>query len=446
MQARIRTSDVGKHYYLWSIGCQMNRADATRVAEALEQYGYTSVPQPERADILILNTCVVRQSAEDKVVGRLSSLSVLKKHPRERALVVLGCFVDDIAALETRFPHVDAFFRPSDIDGVMRFVQQWDLACTAEPDSALLRPSPVADLVPSSYGCDHRCTYCIVALRRGKQRSRPIAEIVADVEGLVRRGTRDITLVGQNVDAYGTDLPDHPDLADILYAIHDIDGLWRIRFLTSHPRDMTERIIETAALLPRVCECWELPVQSGDDDVLRRMARGYSIVHFRELVGSIRQRMPHCAVNTDIIVGFPGETIEQFENTMRLVCETCFDVVHVAAYSVRAGTAAASWEDDVPDLEKERRRALVERGQTEISTELNAAMLGHDVEVLVDGRQRGRWRGRTRTNKLVFFASEDNWLGRMVRLRITWTGPWSMIGQLADQQTGEPGYSSSCSV
>ena len=287
----------------------MNRADATRVAEALERRGYARVQQPERADLLILNTCVVRQSAEDKVVGRLSSLSALKKHPRERAIVVLGCFVDDIATLEVRFPHVDAFFKPSDIDGVMGYVQAWDAAC-AEPKDELTKPAPVADLVPISYGCDHRCTYCIVALRRGKQRSRPIAEIVADVEGLVRRGTREITLLGQNVDAYGTDLPDHPDLADILHAIHDIDGLWRIRFLTSHPRDMTQRIVETAAVLPEVCECWELPVQSGDDEVLRRMARGYTVAHFSGLVERIRETMPNSAVNTDIIVGFPGETID----------------------------------------------------------------------------------------------------------------------------------------
>ncbi len=409
----------------------MNRADATRVAEALERLGYARVQQPERADLLILNTCVVRQSAEDKVVGRLSSLSVLKKHPQQRAIVVLGCFVDDIAALEVRFPHVDAFFKPSDIDGVMSYVQAWDAAC-AEPKDELTKPAPVADLVPISYGCDHRCTYCIVALRRGKQRSRPIVEIVADVEGLVRRGTREITLLGQNVDAYGTDLPDHPDLADILYAIHDIDGLWRIRFLTSHPRDMTQRIVDTAALLPRVCECWELPVQSGDDEVLRRMARGYTVAHFTGLVERIRETMPNSAVNTDIIVGFPGETIDQFENTMCLLRETRFDVVHVAAYSVRAGTAAAGWEDDVPETEKERRRALVEQVQTEISADLNSALLGQDVEVLVDGQQRGRWRGRTRTNKLVFFSSEQNWLGRMARVHITWTGPWSMIGQVGN--------------
>lgn len=286
-----------------------------------------------------------------------------------------------------------------------------------------------------SYGCDRHCTYCIVTLRRGPQRSRPISQIVDRVGRLLRRGTREIILLGQNVDSYGCDLPGHPDLADVLVAIHEFEDLWRIRFLTSHPRDMTQRIIDTVAALPKVCECWELPVQSGDDAVLRRMARGYTLSRFRNLVQRIRRATPTCAVNTDVIVGFPGETREQFENTLCLVREMRFDVVHVAAYSPRPGTPAARWDDDVAPEEKERRRALIERAQTEIAGEINAAFLGRRVEVLVDGQQRGRWRGRARGNKLVFFESQENWLGRMAHLRIIWAGPWSMIG--------EPAHSSS---
>jgi tRNA-2-methylthio-N6-dimethylallyladenosine synthase len=341
---------------------------------------------------------------------------------------VMGCFVDDVAALEARYPYVDAFLKPSDIAGVMAFVEHWDAehSASAEPVS---RPQ-VADLVPISYGCDHHCTYCIVSLRRGKQRSRPIPEIVADVERLLAQGTRDITLLGQNVDAYGSDLAEQPDLADILLAIHDLPDLWRIRFLTSHPRDMSQRIIDVAASLPKVCECWELPVQAGDDQVLRRMARGYTVEHFRTLVDRVRQAMSRCALNTDIIVGFPGETAEQFERTLNLVEEVRFDTVHVAAYSVRAGTPAANWPDDVPAAEKERRRMLVEERQARIAGELNAVHLGADLEVLVDGQQKGRWRGRTRTNNLVFFQSEANWLGHMACVHVTWTGPWSMLGEV----------------
>lgn len=421
-----------RYYYLWNIGCQMNRSDAYRVGEQLEQRGFRPTRAPEQADILVLNTCVVRQSAEDRVIGRLSSLSSLKKHPLERVLAVMGCFVGDVSELERRYPHVDAWLQPSDIDGVATLADQW-LARHGQrgTDSNIITPPEVSDLVPISYGCDHHCTYCIVTIRRGPQRSRPIAEIVADVAHLVDGGAREITLLGQNVDAYGQDLsdtPERPDLGDVLEAVQGIEGLERIRFLTSHPRDMTQRIIDRVAALPKVCPCWELAVQSGDDAVLRRMARGYTIERFLDLVGRIRKATPQSAINTDIIVGFCGETEAEFANTMALLRETRFDVVHVAAYSVRRTTPAAKWVDDVPQAIKDARRAAVEQLQESIATEINATNLGQEVEILVDGQQKGRWRGRTRQGKLVFFESEEDWLGRLAIVRIDWTGPWSMIG------------------
>lgn len=420
------------HYYLWNIGCQMNRADAYRISEALERRGYLPTQDPEEADLLLLNTCVVRKSAEDKVVGRLSSLRPLQEDKEKRALLVMGCFVGDVDALASRYPFVDAFFSPSAIHQVVQFAEEWamehgeDVAPERQP---LTRPH-VADFVPISYGCNHHCTYCIVTLRRGEQRSRPIPEIRADVANLVRQGTRDVTLLGQNVDAYGIDLPQRRDLADVFEAIHNIKDLWRIRFLTSHPADMTQRIIDTVAAHPKVCPCWELAVQSGDDEILRRMGRGYTAKQFRDLVRRIRETTPNCAINTDIIVGFPGETREQFENTLRLLQEIRFDMVHVAAYSPRPGTAAAAWEDDVPPAEKERRRTRIEETQKRIAAEINASFLDQEVKILVDGKQRGRWRGRTRTNKLVFFESDENWLGRMARVHVTWAGPWSMVGDV----------------
>jgi len=415
-------------YYLWNIGCQMNQADATRIAEGLESLGYERCDRPRDADLAILNTCVVRQSAEDKVIGRLTSLSSLKRQPGRRALLVMGCFVDDLDAQKARYPYVDAFIHPSDVDSVLRFGQRW-----AEQIYGLsIKPRPrgavsVTEMVPISYGCDHHCTYCIVTLRRGPQRSRPIRDVQDEVRDLVARGAREITLLGQNVDAYGSDLTNGPDLADLLVAVHDTPGLQRLRFLTSHPRDMTQRIIDTAASLPRLCHAWELPVQSGNDQVLRRMARGYTVDRFRDLVHRIRERTPSCAINTDVIVGFPGETEEQFADTLDLLAEVRFDVVHVAAYSPRPGTPAASWTDDVPPEEKERRRCAVEALQSKIAGEINASLLGTTQEILVDGRQRGRWRGRTRTNKLVFFEADGDWYGRLVQARITWTGPWSML-------------------
>ncbi len=417
-------------YYLWNIGCQMNQADASRLAEGLDLLGYERCERPRDADLAILNTCVVRQSAEDKVLGRLTSLSSLKRRPGRRAIVVMGCFVDNIDEQKARYPYVDAFFRPSDIEGALRFASEWaDGQCT-QLGVDNLGPAGVSEMVPISYGCDRHCTYCIVTIRRGPQQSRPIDDVMRDVGALVSRGAREITLLGQNVDAYGSDLPNGPDLADLLVAVHETPGLERLRFLTSHPRDMTQRIIDTAASLPRLCHAWELPVQSGNDEVLRRMARGYTGDRFRDLVQRIRAATPTCAINTDIIVGFPGETEEQFADTMALLAEIRFDVVHVAAYSPRPGTAAAAWPDDVPPAEKERRRSAVEELQTRIAGEINGALLGSRQEVLVDGRQRGRWRGRTRTNKLVFFEADGDWEGRLVDVQVTWAGPWSMRAEL----------------
>ncbi len=414
----------------------MNQADAYRIGEALERRGYLPTQDPEEADLLLLNTCVVRKSAEDRVIGRLSSLRPLKEDQKKRALLVMGCFVGDVDTLISRYPFVDAFFPPSAIHEVVQFAEKWamDYGKDVSSERDPLTPPHVADFVPISYGCNHHCTYCIVTLRRGKQRSRPIPEIHADVENLVRRGTRDVTLLGQNVDAYGSDLSPKRDLADVFEAIHDIEDLWRIRFLTSHPADMTQRIIDAVATYPKVCPCWELAVQSGDDEILRRMGRGYTVKEFRALVQRIREATPDCAINTDVIVGFPGETRGQFENTLHLIKGVRFDVVHAAAYSPRPGTPATAWEDDVPTAEKERRRVCIEEVQEKIAGEINTSFLDQDVEILVDGKQRGRWRGRTRTHKLVFFESDKNWLGCMARVHITWTGPWSMVGNVVTDQ------------
>ncbi len=424
-----------KRYYLWSIGCQMNETDSWRVAENLKRLGYAATRRPEEADVIVLNTCVVRQSAEDKVYGRLSSLRPIKQKRPGTILALMGCAVEeDISSLQQRFPYVDLFVRPSDTESLIDFIASRDgTAGHPHPASGILHPvpcslPPVSCYVPVVHGCDHLCTYCIVRLRRGRQRSRSPAEIVDEVRCLVERGAREVTLLGQNVDAYGRDLPGQPTLADLLETVHEIDGLWRIRFLTSHPADMTDAIIEAVAYLPKVCEHIEIPVQSGDDEILKRMLRRYTVARYRELVARIRERIPNVALATDVIVGFPGETEKQFMNTYDLLHEMRFDVVHVAAYSPRPGTAASRLPDDVPPQEKERRRKAVEELQTQIAGEINARLLGQTVEVLVEERHKGKWQGRTRTNKLVFFEDEGDWRGKLAQVRITWTGPWSMQG------------------
>ncbi len=450
------------NYYLWTIGCQMNFADSRQAAEELERLGFRETDRPQDADLILLNTCVVRQSAEDKVVGRLTSLQGLKRRRPELKLALMGCFVNEIPALQHRYPWVDAFIKPSDVNAVVELAREQGSRGQGQepqiPASNLHTPTPVSIGVPISFGCDHLCTYCIVRLRRGSEVSRPVQEIVAEVQALVQRGVKEVTLLGQNVDSYGRDLPPlHPpnnhegggkgerpaDLADLLEAVHKVEGLARIRFLTSHPADMTDRLIETAARLPKVCEHIELPVQSGDDVILRRMGRGYTVAEYRNLVARIRQAtrslaatqslaaVPGVGLATDVIVGFPGETEAQYEATYHLLEELRFDVVHVAAYSPRPGTPAERLPDDVPPQEKERRRRAVDDLQGRIASEINAQLLGQTVEVLVEERHRGKWRGRTRTNKLVFFEVDDrDWTGQLAQVRITWTGPWSMQGEV----------------
>ncbi|MBC7233973.1 MAG: tRNA (N6-isopentenyl adenosine(37)-C2)-methylthiotransferase MiaB [Chloroflexi bacterium] len=418
-----------KHYYLWTSGCQMNDADAARIAQGLSAMGFQPTHQAERADLVILLTCVVRQSAEDKVVGRLSSLKSLKRQHPHALITVMGCFVDDEQALSARFPYVDAFFKPSDIEGLLQFVRH------SLPAAPHYQTHPIAQAVcayvPISYGCDHHCTYCIVRLRRGKQRSRPLPEIVAEVRSLVQRGVREVTLLGQNVDAYGQDLPPGaPDLADVLLALHEIEGLWRIRFLTSHPADMSLKIIKTVASSSKICPHFELPVQSGDDEILRRMGRRYTVAQYRELVRTIREHIPGCSIATDVIVGFPGESEAQFQATYDLLASLRFDTVHIAKYSPRPGTPATRLPDDVPPEEKERRRALLEKLQIQIATEINAALLGKRVEVLVEKYHRGRWKGRTPTDKLVFFEDTTDRRGQLVTIAITHSGPWSLLGKV----------------
>lgn len=412
-------------YYLWTIGCQMNFADSRRAAEELLKLGFQAADRPEDADLVLLNTCVVRQSAEDKVVGRLTSLSSLKRRPQGRSVpptvALMGCFVTDIPTLQRRYPWVDAFINPSDIDAVIDLAER---QASIHP-LARLSANPKSVGVAITYGCNHLCTYCIVRLRRGPEVSRPIDEIVAEVQELVGNGVKEVTLLGQNVDSYAF------GLADLLEAVHQVDGLDRIRFLTSHPADMSGRLIETAARLPKVCEHVEIPVQSGDDTVLRRMGRGYSADSYRSLVARIRAAMPGAGLATDVIVGFPGETETQFEATYRLLEDLRFDVVHVAAYSPRPGTPAERLPDDVPAEEKERRRKAVDQLQERIVGEINARLLGQTVEILVETRHRGKWQGRTRTNKLVFLPmGEEDLTGHLVQVRIIHTGPWSMQGEV----------------
>ena len=429
-------------YHIWTVGCQMNEADSERLASALEQLGCSRSPKIDDADIIVLNSCVVRQGVEDKVAGRLDSLKPLKRSDPERIITLMGCMVGPRAdQLKKRFPHVDLFLRPQAYDPLLDMVAQREGACLDSLGLLVSSHPKVSTNVPIIHGCDKFCTFCIIPSRRGRERSRPIPELVEEVSALGRRGVREVTLLGQNVDSYGHDLPDGPDLADLLTELNDVDDIQRIRFLTSHPNDMSQKLIEAVARLDKVCEHINLPIQAGDDDILKIMRRGYTSDEYLELAGRIRETIPGVSMSTDVIVGFANETEKQFQSTLDILEQVRFDKVHVAPYSLRPGTIAyRKIPDDLSHEEKMGRLHAIEEVQKRIVGEINDKLLGTVQQVLVEKRHKGRWQGRTRTNKLVFFSDEGDWQGRMVEVKIEKTSPWSLQGRLARVPAGAGGY------
>jgi tRNA-2-methylthio-N6-dimethylallyladenosine synthase len=409
-------------YHIWTIGCQMNKAESERMAARFEKLGYKAVKSVNDADLIVLNSCVVRQSAEDRVINKLHDLKHLKKEKPKMLLALTGCIVDsDTSVLRKRFPFIDHLFKAGDYPPWLE-----------KTKSATLpkKPSPSV-YVPISQGCDNFCTYCIVPYRRGRERSRPLEEIVCEVKELVRRGAKEVILLGQNVDSYGHDLPGKPDLAELLTELSKVEGLARLRFLTNHPKDMSQKLISAIANLNKVCEHLNLPVQAGSDEILKAMKRGYTATQYRQLIKKIREKVPDITITTDIIVGFPGETEAQFQQTLDLLSEIKFATVHVAAYSPREGTTAArDFADDIPSEEKKTRLNRVEQVQSQIQSEINAQLKNRIVEILVEGRNKGKWYGRTRSDKLVFFKSGRNYLGQLVNIKIEKTSPWSLQGKI----------------
>ncbi len=438
----------------------MNVADSQRTASALERLGLRPSPTAEQADVIVLNTCVVRQSAENKAYGRLYSLKPLKEKRPDLVINLMGCLVGvkGFDQLRQRFPFVDVFSPPSDPGPLIAFLTQEEsrLLQNAETQQrfALMDEEPGTDTarylpeseqgklvsahVPVVLGCSHACTFCIIPYRRGVERSRPAETILAEVRSLVSQGVREVTFLGQIVDRYGKDIPGSPDLAGLLRMAHHIAGLERIRFLTSHPSWMTDELLDVVAELPKVMPHIEVPVQAGDDKVLADMRRGYTADDYRRLVQKIRLRLnghiPGVSIATDVIVGFPGETEAQFQRTYDLLADLKLDVAHLARYSTRPGTVAARrFMDDVPEAEKMKRFRLLEELQERIASEISLRYLGEKVEVLFEAQVKGRWKGRTSTNKLVFVESAESLLGQVLPVRITWAGPWSMQGVLVRQ-------------
>lgn len=442
-----------RRYNIWTVGCQMNDADSRRMAQQLEFAGLVASPTPEDADVVVLNTCVVRQQAENKAVGKLGAIQAIKNERPHMVIGLMGCMVGmrEAPALKKRFPYVDVFMPPSETTPLLDHLDQlgWLEDVRAEerrqralrdaiqdedlPLPATVRGETVTANVPVVLGCSHACTFCVIPYRRGAERSRPMADILSEIRGLASQGIKEVMLLGQIIDRYGIDFEDGTTLSRLLRETAAIDGIERIRFLTSHPNYMTDELLETVASTPKVCPHIEVAVQAGNNVVLENMRRGYTQEQFRALVAKIRAFIPGVAIHTDIIVGFPGETREQYMDTYHLLKDLELDKAHLSKYSVRPKTIAArQMPDDVSHQEKRDRWAELEALQKDILTRKNAALRGQDVEVLVEYREGSRLYGRTPQGKAVYFDDDRDLRGQLVQVRIDWTGPFTMIGRATD--------------
>ena len=403
----------------------MNKADSDYISSLLMGADLWKATTAEEASIVVVNGCVVRQNAEAKAVTKVRYLERLKLRRPELKIILTGCIVDgDILQLGAEFPHVDLFLKPQDWEGL----RQW-MSSEGLDVKETFPEASVSSLLPIISGCDNFCSYCIVPYRRGREKSVPPEEVLAKAELLVDKGAKEIVLLGQNVNSYGRGLNPPTDLAYLLERLSEIDGPLRIRFLTNHPKDVSPRLIKAMASLPKVCEQLSLPFQSGDDEILKLMRREYTSRQYLDLVESIRSAIPDVSISTDVIVGFPGEGGAHFSHTLDLIKKIRFDTVHVASYSPREGTwSARNLPDDVEN--KEGRRREVEEVQKKIQGEINLSLLGERMEILVEGKKKGKWWGRTRGGKLVFFFSDRNEEGKLVEVKINRASPWSLQGEL----------------
>jgi tRNA-2-methylthio-N6-dimethylallyladenosine synthase len=413
--------------HLWHIGCQMNQADRERLAEQLAEIGCVPEVGLEDADLAVMITCAVRQNAEQKVHGRFHELLRWKAARPGRAIALTGCMgVEHGSTLLRRLPGLDYLFDVREPDGFLARLQ-----ATWQGDLDGPVPLPASDrlsaYVPVIGGCNEMCAYCIVPFVRGRKASRPVAAVVRDVERLVERGVREVTLLGQNVNSY-RDPESGAGLPELMAAVDGVPGLWRQRFLTSHPRNATGALFEAMRDLPTACEHLHLPVQAGDDALLRRMRRLYGVADYRAIVERAVGTVPGLTLSTDVIVGFCGETEEELAGTERLLREVRFDVVHLQAYSPRPGTAAARRADDVPLEEKKRRLNHLLAVQREIALERNRALLGREVEVLVEGvGEEGRPFGRSRGNRVTWLPPGCAVTGDLVRATVREATAWQLV-------------------
>lgn len=439
---------MSKKYFTITYGCQMNESDTERINGQLGELGYTEAPVMDEADIIIMNTCSIRQNAEEKVYGKIGEIKKIKEKNPDLRVGVMGCMAqENKGKLISRMPLIDFVLGPyhihdlkdvvAELSGERSHIVRTQMNPERVKDYSELRAARKSHIfawVPIMQGCNKFCTYCIVPYVRGRQTSRTVEDICREARALAGEGYKEITLLGQNVNSYGLDFRDGTDFSTLIRALDQVDGIERIRYMTSHPRDMTFDMVDAMADSPKVARQMHLPVQHGDNDMLRRMNRGYTIEHFMELLAYVRKRMPDIAVTTDLITGFPGETEEMHQATLRLLREAEFDSAFTFIYSPRAGTPAARMDDQVPEDVKKRRLQELMDTENEISLRKNQAMVGKTYPIIVEGatkQDENNWYGRTSGNKMIIFPKRDGLaIGDMVEAKVEQAQTWILKGTL----------------
>lgn len=435
---------IPKTYTTFTYGCQMNVRDSETIAGLVEAMGYQEVEQVSEAGLIVFNTCSVRHSAENKVYGKLGEVIALK---RKRPLIVAfgGCMAQIPDVLDRLKKHrVDVVFGTHNIHELPYLIEQAvnnrkPLVKVWEREGSIIEPLPtirkpgLSAFVNIMYGCNNFCSYCIVPYTRGRERSRNPIHIIDELKDIVNAGYKEVTLLGQNVNSYGKGLEEKVDFADLLKMANAVQGLERIRFTTSHPKDMSDKLIETIAQYEKLCEHVHVPLQAGSNEILKRMNRNYTREHYLELCEKMRAKIPGVAITSDLIVGFPGETETDFKNTLDMVQRVRFDAAFTFMYSIRSGTRAAEFEDQVPLAVKQQRLSELNNIQYGIAAELNKALEGTVEEVLVEGPSKTneeKLTGRTRTNRIVIFSGTEDLIGKLINVKITKGKTFSLFGEL----------------
>ncbi len=437
-----------KYFTIVTYGCQMNQHDSERLAGQLKSIGYEYTDTLQEANFVLVNTCCVRESAEKKIYGKIGELKTLKASNPSLIIGITGCMAQkDRDKLFKKAPHIDLVLGTHNVHQLVDIVKEFeqtkkhvlavlDKADQLEPDVPTIRKGTVAAWVPIMYGCNNFCTYCIVPYVRGRERSRPVEDIVKEVHQLGQEGFKEITLLGQNVNSYGKDIENHSDFADLLAAVDQVETIERIRYMTSHPRDMNDKVISVIKNSKKICEYFHLPIQSGSNTILKAMNRGYTVEYYRELVAKIRKEIPNASLTTDIIIGFPGETEELFKETLDFVKEIGFDSAYTFLYSKRSGTPAATMPNQVPADVKQKHLQQLMDAQNEISLEINKQLVGKTVTVMVEGPSKNdenRLMGRTATSKIVLWDKQGTEkVGELLKVTIKTAQTWILKGQLCD--------------